>query len=50
MSSWQGFIDTLSETTIEFEQLKVAQLSQAILESGRGKSGPSSQITSILTV
>jgi len=38
MSSWQGFIDTLSGATIEFEQLKVAQLSQAILESGRGKS------------
>jgi hypothetical protein len=49
MSSWQAFIDTLSEAAIEFEQLKVAQLSQAILESGRARR-PSSQITSILTV
>ncbi len=38
MSTWQAFIETLAAATIEFEDLKVVQLSQAILESGRGKS------------
>ena len=36
--SFKKFARALSETRIEFEHLKVAQLAQAILESGRGSS------------
>jgi N-acetylmuramoyl-L-alanine amidase len=38
MSTWQNFTEFLVASTIEFEDLKVVQLAQAILESGRGKS------------
>ena len=38
MADWQSFIETLNAARIEFDQLKVVQLAQAILESGRGKS------------
>ena len=36
--SFKEFARALSDTRIEFEHLKVAQLAQAILESGRGSS------------
>lgn len=36
--SFDAFVATLSAEAIEFEHLKVAQLAQAILESGRGSS------------
>lgn len=36
--SFAEFVRVLSDTPIEFEHLKVAQLAQAILESGRGSS------------
>ncbi|MBD2609513.1 N-acetylmuramoyl-L-alanine amidase [Scytonema hofmannii FACHB-248] len=35
---WQEFIKVLKNTSIQYSQLKVAQLAQAIVESGRGKS------------
>ncbi len=35
---FSDFVKVLSDTPIEFEHLKVAQLAQAILESGRGSS------------
>ncbi len=35
---WNDFVSTLRNTEIEFEHLKVVQLAQAILESGRGQS------------
>jgi N-acetylmuramoyl-L-alanine amidase len=38
MFRWEDFVRTLDESRIEFEHLKVIQLSQAILESGRGQS------------
>lgn len=36
--SFLDFVKILSDTPVEFEHLKVAQLAQAILESGRGSS------------
>jgi N-acetylmuramoyl-L-alanine amidase len=38
MFEWNEFVETLKATKVEFEHLKVIQLAQAILESGRGKS------------
>lgn len=38
MFSWQDFVRVLNKSSIEFEHLKIIQLSQAILESGRGES------------
>lgn len=38
MFVWDDFVQALKQTGIEFEHLKVIQLAQAILESGRGKS------------
>ena len=38
MFKWNDFVQVLASTNIEFEHLKVAQLAQAILESGWGKS------------
>jgi N-acetylmuramoyl-L-alanine amidase len=38
MFIWNDFVQILKETNIEFESLKVIQLAQAILESGRGQS------------
>lgn len=38
MFVWSNFVEALKETPIEFEHLKVIQLAQAILESGRGQS------------
>ena len=38
MFNWNDFVQVLARTNIEFEHLKVAQLAQAILESGWGKS------------
>ncbi|AFY57245.1 N-acetylmuramoyl-L-alanine amidase [Rivularia sp. PCC 7116] len=38
MFTWNDFVQALASTEIEFEHLKVAQLAQAILESGWGKS------------
>lgn len=38
MFDWNDFVQTLKSSRIEFEHLKVIQLAQAILESGRGKS------------
>jgi N-acetylmuramoyl-L-alanine amidase len=38
MFQWNDFVNELKSTTIEFEHLKVIQLAQAILESGRGQS------------
>jgi hypothetical protein len=35
---WQDFIEVLKSTAIQYPQLKIAQLAQAIVESGRGKS------------
>ncbi|WP_051503148.1 N-acetylmuramoyl-L-alanine amidase [[Scytonema hofmanni] UTEX B 1581] len=35
---WQDFIQALKSTSIQYPQLKVAQLAQAIVESGRGTS------------
>ena len=36
--NWNNFVQVLASTDIEVEDLKVAQLAQAILESGRGTS------------
>jgi N-acetylmuramoyl-L-alanine amidase/Mannosyl-glycoprotein endo-beta-N-acetylglucosaminidase len=38
MFSWDNFVKVLANSAIEFERLKVIQLAQAILESGRGQS------------
>ncbi|MEO0839602.1 MAG: glucosaminidase domain-containing protein, partial [Cyanobacteria bacterium J06643_5] len=38
MFNWNDFVQVLASANIEFEHLKVAQLAQAILESGWGKS------------
>lgn len=38
MFNWNDFVQVLASSDIEFEHLKVAQLAQAILESGWGKS------------
>lgn len=38
MFRWDDFVQILANATIEFEHLKVIQLAQAILESGRGSS------------
>lgn len=38
MFVWDNFVQTLKLTSVEFEHLKIIQLAQAILESGRGKS------------
>jgi len=38
MFTWNGCVQALKETSVEFEHLKVIQLAQAILESGRGGS------------
>lgn len=38
MLTWDSFVETLRTTPVEFEFLKVIQLAQAILESGRGES------------
>ncbi|MEG3901386.1 N-acetylmuramoyl-L-alanine amidase [Microcoleus sp. B4-C5] len=38
MFTWDNFVQALKLTTVEFEHLKIIQLAQAILESGRGKS------------
>lgn len=38
MFVWDDFVQVLKQTSIEFEHLKVIQLAQAILESGRGQS------------
>lgn len=38
MFTWNDFVQALKGTIVEFEHLKVIQLAQAILESGRGKS------------
>ncbi|KST65398.1 N-acetylmuramoyl-L-alanine amidase [Mastigocoleus testarum] len=38
MFKWNDFVKVLASTNIEFAHLKVAQLAQAILESGWGKS------------
>lgn len=38
MFVWNDFVQALKQTKIEFEHLKVTQLAQAILESGRGQS------------
>ena len=38
MFNWNDFVQALASTDIEFPHLKVAQLAQAILESGWGKS------------
>ncbi|MCU0526799.1 MAG: N-acetylmuramoyl-L-alanine amidase [Elainella sp. Prado103] len=38
MFNWNEFVQELKSTQVEFEHLKVIQLAQAILESGRGKS------------
>ncbi|MGI0487128.1 N-acetylmuramoyl-L-alanine amidase [Pantanalinema rosaneae CENA516] len=38
MFVWDDFIQALKQASVEFEHLKVIQLAQAILESGRGKS------------
>ncbi|MDY6899595.1 MAG: glucosaminidase domain-containing protein, partial [Cyanobacteriota bacterium] len=38
MFNWNDFVQALASANIEFEHLKVAQLAQAILESGWGKS------------
>ena len=38
MFAWNDFVKSLKETNVEFENLKVIQLAQAILESGRGGS------------
>ncbi|MBD2609579.1 N-acetylmuramoyl-L-alanine amidase [Scytonema hofmannii FACHB-248] len=37
-NKWQEFIKVLKSTSIQYPQLKVAQLAQAIVESGRGTS------------
>ena len=36
--SWDDFVGVLKNTDIEFHHLKLVQLAQAILESGRGSS------------
>lgn len=38
MYTWESFVSALKDTPIEFAHLKVIQLAQAILESGRGSS------------
>lgn len=38
LTKWQQFTKVLKDTEIEYPQLKIAQLAQAILESGRGTS------------
>jgi hypothetical protein len=38
VDNWQQFIKVLKNTAIQYPQLKTAQLAQAIVESGRGKS------------
>ena len=38
MFIWDNFVQALKRTSVEFEHLKIIQLAQAILESGRGKS------------
>lgn len=38
MFTWNNFLQALKQESIEFEHLKVIQLAQAILESGRGQS------------
>lgn len=38
MFTWDGFVEALRKTPVQFEFLKVIQLAQAILESGRGES------------
>jgi N-acetylmuramoyl-L-alanine amidase len=38
MFIWNDFVQALKETSVEFEHLKIIQLAQAILESGRGES------------
>jgi hypothetical protein len=38
VDKWQNFVRVLKNTAIQYPQLKVAQLAQAIVESGRGKS------------
>lgn len=38
MFTWNNFLQALKQESVEFEHLKVIQLAQAILESGRGES------------